>query len=133
MKLLFCFFLSSLFCITLSAQKVERHHKHHGLNKRVFYGTASFYADKFNGRRTASGEIFRQNKLTCACNMLPFGTYIKVTNVHNDKWAIVKVNDRLHPKMKCVADLTKATALKLGYKDGGSARVKIEVIEKNKS
>ena len=44
---------------------------------RVFYGQASFYANKFNGRRTASGETFDQKKFTCACNVLPLGTWIK--------------------------------------------------------
>ena len=74
-------------------------------NKRVIYGLASFYGNKFNGRQTASGEIFSQRKLTCACNMLPFGTWIKVTNVHNNKSVTVKVNDRLHTRMRRLADL----------------------------
>lgn len=101
-------------------------------NKRVIYGLASFYADKFNGRRTASGEIFSQRKLTCACNMLPLGTWIKVTNVRNGKSVVVKVNDRLHPKMRRVADLSKAAAKKLGYTASGLVRVKVEVIGKKK-
>ena len=61
---------------------------------RVFYGDASFYSGKFNGRRTASGEIYSQNKRTCACNVLPLGTWIKVTNVKNGKSVEVKINDR---------------------------------------
>jgi rare lipoprotein A len=100
--------------------------------KRVIYGTASFYANKFNGRRTANGEIFSQSKLTCACNMLPLGTWIKVTNVNNGKSVEVKVNDRLHPKMRRVADLSKAAAIKLGYTAQGLVRVKVEVIGKKK-
>lgn len=98
-------------------------------NKRVIYGMASFYHDKFNGRRTASGEIFSQAKLTCACNMLPFGTWIKVTNVRNGKSVEVKVNDRLHTKMRRIADLSGAAAKKLGY-TSGLERVKVEVIGK---
>jgi rare lipoprotein A len=100
--------------------------------KRVLYGTASFYANKFNGRQTASGEIFNQNKLTCACNVLPFGTWIKVTNIKNGKSAVVKVNDRLHPKMKRIVDLTRATAIALGYKSQGIVKVKVEVLGKTK-
>ena len=125
----FTIILLSFSAFNLQAQKKatkpERAVKH-AANKRVFYGEASFYADKFNGRHTANGEIFSQNKLTCACNMLPFGTLIKVTNVRNGKWAIVKVNDRLHPRMKRIVDLTKATAIKLGFHGNGVARVKVE-------
>jgi rare lipoprotein A len=97
---------------------------------RVFYGQASFYANKFNGRRTASGETFDQKKLTCACNVLPLGTWIKVTNLKNKRTVIVKVNDRIHPKMKRVVDLTRAAAQKLGYVSGGLTRVKVELVDK---
>ncbi len=101
-------------------------------SSRVIYGLASFYANKFNGRKTASGELFSQNKLTCACNMLPLGTWVKVTNVRNGKSVIVKVNDRLHPKMRRVADLSKSAATKLGYTSQGLVRVKVEVLGKKK-
>lgn len=101
-------------------------------NKRVIYGLASFYADKFEGRQTASGDIFSQRKLTCACNMLPFGTWIKITNVRNGKSVEVKVTDRLHTKMRRIADLSKAAAKKLGYTDSGLVRVKVEVLNKKK-
>lgn len=101
-------------------------------SKRVLYGTASFYANKFNGRQTANGEIFSQDKLTCACNLLPFGTWIKVTNIRNGKSVTVKVNDRLHPKMKRIVDLTRACAITLGYKAQGIVRVKVEVLGKSK-
>ena len=97
---------------------------------RVFYGQASFYSNKFNGRRTASGEIFNQNKLTCACNVLPLGTWIKVTNLRNGKSAIVKINDRIHPKMKRIVDLSKAAAQRLGYVSNGLTRVKVELVDK---
>ena len=60
------------------------------LNKKVFYGIASYYADKFNGRPTASGEIYSHQKLTAACNILPLGTWVKVTNLRNNKFVIVK-------------------------------------------
>lgn len=97
-------------------------------NKLIFYGMASYYSDKFNGRRTASGEIFSQHKLTCASNKLPFGTRIRVTNLKNGRWVEVKVNDRLHPKMKRLVDLSKAGARKLGYLSRGLTRVKVEVL-----
>lgn len=124
------FFLT--FTICAAAQKKITIIKPHSVASRVLYGEASFYANKFNGRQTANGEIFNQNKLTCACNVLPFGTFIKVTNIRNGKSIIVKVNDRLHPKMRRIVDLSKAAAIKLGYTSHGVARVKVEVIEKNK-
>lgn len=99
--------------------------------KRVLYGMASFYANKFNGRRTALGEIFNQNKFTCACNVLPLGTWIRVTNLHNGKTVVVKTNDRLHPKMKRIIDLSRAAATKLGYVGRGLTRVKVEVLGRN--
>lgn len=98
--------------------------------KKVLYGTASYYSNKFHGRKTANGEIFNQNKFTCACNVLPLGTWIKVTNLKNNKTVVVKVNDRLHPRMKRIIDLTRAAAVKLGYINSGLTRVKIEVLGK---
>ena len=100
---------------------------------RVFYGQASFYANKFNGRKTATGEIFSQKKFTCACNVLPLGTWVKVTNLRNKKWVVVKVNDRIHPKMKRIVDLSKAAAEKLGYVSRGLTRVKVEPLNKNEN
>jgi rare lipoprotein A len=97
---------------------------------RVFYGQASFYANKFNGRKTANGEIFSQKKFTCACNVLPLGTWIKVTNLKNKRTVIVKVNDRIHPRMKRIVDLSKVAAEKLGYVSRGLTRVKVELVDK---
>jgi rare lipoprotein A len=99
-------------------------------SKKVLYGLASFYSNSFNGKRTASGEIFSQNKLTCACNVLPLGTWIRVTNLRNGRSVVVKTNDRLHPRMKRIVDLTRAAALKLGYTATGLTRVKVEVFGK---
>lgn len=100
--------------------------------KKAFYGQASFYSNKFNGRKTANGEIFSQSKFTCACNVLPMGIWIKVTNLRNGKTVIVKINDRLHPKMKRIVDLTSAAAKKLGFTSAGLTRVKVEVFGKKK-
>ncbi len=97
----------------------------------VLYGTASFYANKFEGRRTANGEIFSQKKMTAACNVLPLGMWIRVTNLHNGRSVIVKVNDRLHYKMRRVTDLSKAAARRIGHMDG-LIRVKVEVLGRKK-
>ena len=96
------------------------------------YGVASFYADKFNGRKTASGQIFSQDKLTCACNVLPLGTWVKVTNMSNGKSVKLLVNDRLHPRMRRLVDLSKSAAKKLGFISSGLVKVKLEVLYSDK-
>jgi rare lipoprotein A len=127
--------LMLLLCLNVNAQKHNTKHKNpkssakQAIQARVLYGQASFYSDKFNGRKTASGEIFNQKNLTAACNQLPLGTRIKVTNIKNGDSVIVKVNDRLHPKMKRVVDLSKAAAKKIGLTTAGVTRVKVEVVE----
>jgi rare lipoprotein A len=98
---------------------------------KVYYGIASYYADKFNGRPTANGEIYDHNKLTAACNILPLGTWIRVTNLKNNKSVIVKTNDRLHPRMKRIVDLSKSAAKILAYTGRGLTQVKVEVLEKD--
>lgn len=95
---------------------------------RIFYGTASYYANSFNGKKTASGEIYSQQKMTAACNVLPLRTWIRVTNLRNGRSVVVKVNDRLHTRMKRVVDLSRAAAEKLGYIRSGLTRVKVEVL-----
>lgn len=101
-------------------------------NIKIFYGQASFYADKFNGRKTASGEIFSQTKMTCACNAVKMGTWLRITNLRNGNIVIVKVNDRIHPGMKRVTDLSRAAANKLDFTAAGLTRVKVEVLGKIK-
>jgi len=99
---------------------------------KIQYGTASFYANKFNGRKTASGEIFSQDKLTAAHNGLPLGTWIKVTNLKNKRSVVVRVNDRLAHNNKRLVDLSRAGASKLGYTSKGLTKVKVEVLGKKK-
>lgn len=98
---------------------------------KVLYGIASFYADKFHGRPTFNDEIYDRNKFTAACNVLPMGTWIRVTNLNNNKSVIVKVNDKLHPRMTRIVDLSRVAAEKLGYIGRGLTQVKVEVIEKS--
>jgi rare lipoprotein A len=95
----------------------------------VLYGQASYYAAKFHGRRTASGETFNHSRLTAACNSLPLNTLIRITNLRNGKTIVVKTNDRLHAKTSRLVDLTKAGAEKLGFVKAGLTRVKVEVLD----
>lgn len=84
-----------------------------GLHK-LFTGAASFYADCFHGKRTASGERFDQNKLTCAHKYLPFGTRLLVENPENGNVVVVTVNDRGPFCRSRVLDLSRAAAHRLG-------------------
>jgi rare lipoprotein A len=134
-KLFLVLLLLIIFSGSMHAQK-KATHKHATAKSAtsakksiIKYGTASFYAKKFNGRKTASGEIFNSTKYTAACNVVPLNTWIKVTNLRNNKSVIVKVNDRLHAKNRRLVDLSKIAAQKLGYFGRGLARVKVEVLE----
>src|SRR5678816_2552108 len=92
-------------------------------------GVASYYHSKFQGRITASGELYDQDKMTAAHNRLPLGTMIKVTNLRNKRSVIVKVNDRLHHRNPRLVDLSRAAAVKLGYIGRGITRVRVEVLK----
>ena len=99
---------------------------------KVLYGAASFYADKFNGRQTATGELYDHGRLTAACNRLPLNTWIRVTNLKNKKFVIVRVNDRLHHRNPRLVDMSKTAAQKLGFIRAGLAQVKVEVLGSKK-
>lgn len=92
-------------------------------------GKASFYADKFEGRTTASGEKYKHNKLTAAHKTLPFGTKIKVTNLTNNKSVEVVVNDRGPYVDGRVVDLSKSAAEALDFINLGLADVRVEVVD----
>ena len=93
--------------------------------KMVETGQASFYADMFSGRKTASGATFRQNKLTAAHKTLPFGTKVKVINLTNGKKVKVRINDRGPFVQGRIIDLSKKAAKKLNMINSGVAEVKL--------
>lgn len=95
---------------------------------QVQTGKASFYADKFEGRRTASGVKYRHDKATAAHRHLPFGTKVRVTNLANNKSTVVEINDRGPFVSGRIIDLSKSAAQKLGYVPIGVTDVVIEVI-----
>ncbi len=99
------------------------------------YGIASFYSNSFEGKPTATGETFRQKGMTCASNNVPLNTWLKVTNLKNNKTIIVKVNDRMAPSMARkgrVVDLTYAGAQQLNFVSSGLTKVKVEILGKKK-
>ena len=95
--------------------------------------TASFYAEKFHGKRTSNGEIFNMNDLTCAHKSLPFNTILKVTNLSNGKTVQVRVNDRGPFVAGREIDLSKAAAKKIGMINSGTAKVKIQIVKMGKN
>lgn len=92
----------------------------------VQQGKASYYADKFQGRKTASGEIFRQGRRTAAHKTLPFGTRVKVTNLRNGRSVRVRINDRGPFVQGRVIDLSKRSARKIGLLRQGVTEVKLQ-------
>jgi len=91
-------------------------------------GFASFYADKFIGRKMANGQIFSQKKMTCAHNTYPMGTLIRVTNLSNRLSVEVMVTDRLHHRNPRLVDLTTAAAKKIKLDKKGITKVLVERI-----
>ncbi len=98
-------------------------------NSDVIYGEASYYADKFHGRKTANGEIFDMYKLTAAHKSLPFDTILEVTNQNNGKSVVVRVNDRGPYKKGRILDLSYAAAKSIDMISTGVARVQIKILK----
>ncbi len=94
----------------------------------VQIGIASYYAQKFEGRKCSSGDIFRHDSLTAAHKHLRFGTHIKVTNLKNDSVVIVRINDRLPKNSKRCIDLTMRAAKQLNFVRHGLTKVRLELI-----
>ena len=93
-------------------------------------GTASYYGKSFEGRKTASGEILRNDSLTAAHKTLKLGTIVKVTNLKNDSVVVVKINDRLPKGSSRVIDLTIGAAKQLNFIKAGLTPVTLEILEK---
>jgi len=94
----------------------------------VTEGKASFYANQFHGRKTANGETFNMDKLTAAHPSLPFGTWVRVTNLRNGKDVIVRINDRGPFVKGRIIDLSIGAAKEIGLIKTGTARVKLEAL-----
>ena len=97
-------------------------------------GEATFYADSFEGRRTASGIPFRQNQFVAAHRGFPFGTLLRVTNLRNDRSVNVRVVDRgphgsVAEARNTIIDLSRRAAERLGYVSQGRTPVRVEVLE----
>lgn len=91
-------------------------------------GVASWYGEKFHGHKTSNGEIFDMYKVSAAHKSLPIPSFLRVTNLDNNRSIIVRVNDRGPFHGDRIIDLSYAAAVKLGYADRGTARVELEAI-----
>jgi len=89
---------------------------------------ASYYADKYHGRKTSNGEVFNMYDLTAAHKTLPFNTKVKVTNLSNGKSVVVRINDRGPFVKGREIDLSKAAAVKIGMIKSGTAKVSLEIV-----
>ena len=126
---LFFFYQNNELHAQVTAPEKPTFSKQNKRNTKTLYGQASFYSQKFEGRKTATGQIFAHKKFTAACNTLPLGTFVKVTNLRNGKTVIVQTNDRLHKKTNRLIDLALAGAKRLGFVSAGLTRVKVEVLD----
>ena len=92
-------------------------------------GQASYYANLFQGKKTASGELYNKQEYTAAHKTLPFGTKVRVINQRNGRSAVVKVNDRVPFVAGRVIDLSQIAARDIGLLSAGVANVKVEVFK----
>ena len=99
-----------------------------GAHKKVIRGQASWYGPGFHGKKTASGKIFDQGKLTAAHKTIPLGTKAKVTNLQNGNTVEVEINDRGPYIGQRVIDVSHAAANALGFVESGLTLVRIELL-----
>lgn len=89
-------------------------------------GSASYYSDSFNGRKTANGELYNSSKFTAAHKRLPFGTIVTVTNIATGKSVTVRINDRGPFVAGRIIDLSRAAAKQIDMVNAGVVKVKIQ-------
>lgn len=98
------------------------------LQAQSIVGNATYYGDKWHGRRAADGSIFNQDSLTCAHKTLPFGTILHVRNPKNGKEVVVKVTDRGPYRRNTIIDLSKAAAREIDMIRSGVAQVEVTLM-----
>lgn len=118
-----------LVCLLLAACS-SRYDESHGGSWRGYSetGYASYYADRYHGKKTASGELYRNNLNSAAHMELPFGSMVRVTNLANGKSVVVKVNDRGAFKNGRIIDLSKSAFGSIANIREGVIKVKVEVL-----
>jgi rare lipoprotein A (peptidoglycan hydrolase) len=107
-------------------------YKHAGKDawKNEMEGMASWYGEDFNGRLTASGEVYDMYAYTAAHKTLPLGTVVRVTNLENGKTTEVRINDRGPYVRGRIIDLSKTAAHAIGIMGSGTVQVQLEIVKK---
>ncbi len=98
-------------------------------NRPYQVGKASWYGEYFEGKPTASGEPFDMNEFTAAHMTLPLGTMVRVTNLRNGRWVVVRVNDRGPVVPGRIIDLSYGAAKMLKYREKGLAPVRLDIVQ----
>jgi len=104
-------------------------HKRHFKFTKILRGKASWYGSRFHGRKTASGDVFDQHKLTAAHKTLPLGSKAIVTNLENGNSVEVEINDRGPYTQGRIIDVSYAAAKRLGFAKSGTAPVEVEPVQ----
>jgi rare lipoprotein A len=123
MKKMITLFLIFLTCYSVGFAQTDKTHQL----------TASYYHSKFNGRKTATGEIYRDHLPTAASNTFALGTRLLVTNVKTGKSVVVTINDRMAPRIKGRVDLSKSAFEKIANVGYGIVPVRVEVLTSKNS
>lgn len=95
---------------------------------QTLFGVASYYGPNFHGKRTANGETFDQNAMTCAHKSLPFGTMLRVTLIETRKTAVVRVNDRGPYVGDRILDLSREAARRIGLLELGTGEISATIL-----
>lgn len=103
--------------------------KRHSAHGPYQVGRASWYGKRFHGRKTASGETYDMFQFTAAHKQLPLGTYVRVTNLRNSRWVVVRVNDRGPIPESRIIDLSYGAAQILDLRTHGVERVRLDIVE----
>jgi rare lipoprotein A len=114
--------------LSIFAQSNNNDNNNSGNQKK---GTASFYASHFEGQKTSNGETFSQKALTAASNFFKLNTFVRVTNLLNNESVVVKITDRMHPRMAKkgrIVDLSLTAAKEIKMIGQGLAKVIVELI-----
>ncbi|MEK7199510.1 MAG: septal ring lytic transglycosylase RlpA family protein, partial [Bacteroidota bacterium] len=102
-------------------------------DRDTVFGIASFYSSNLDGSKTATGEIYRNHKMSAASNNFKLNTWVRVTNLKNNKSIILRINDRMHKRMQQkgrVVDLSRIAANRLDFIKKGLTSVRVEVVAK---
>ncbi|MBC7650947.1 MAG: septal ring lytic transglycosylase RlpA family protein [Deinococcales bacterium] len=133
MKILFILLLSIFSSVTIYCQINDSLLLVKPIPYKIITGKASFYSANLHGTKTATGEKYDNLKLTAASNNFKLNTWVLVTNLSNEKTVVVRINDRMHPRMAKkgrVLDLSGAAAKKLDFIIKGITKVEVEPIDK---